>query len=290
MQTNNLEIGQTDILEVYPSGPVPMAKSCAISEIIETTEDGRPRYLHHVTLPQLYFYQSKNSQNSKGALLIFPGGGYGIISIENEGRKVAENFQNEGFDVFVLKYRTPHVQCQEHAEWVALTDAMAATYQIKNRGYTYFGVIGFSAGGHLAASLSTIAGKNPWYKQWANPSFVCLLYPVISMQSAIHAGSKNNLLPNGSQEMRSLFSIENQVHAQVPPTIIIHATDDAVVSFRHSEWYFHSLIQQNIPAELHLFPHGGHAFGIGPSHKTEAPDWIPLALSFFSRFSGNQDL
>lgn len=282
-----MKIGQTNSLDVYSPGTILLARPCTIPESMEYTDDGRPRYLHHVTIPQLYFFKSNSKKQAKGALLIFPGGGYGIISIENEGRKVAERFHNEGFDVFVLKYRTPNFHCQEHAEWAALTDAMVATERIKNLGYSFLGIIGFSAGGHLAASVSTIAGKNPWNKKWVRPDVVCLVYPVISMQSEVHAGSKDNLLPEGNQDLTALFSLENQVHAQTPPTLIIHATDDEVVSFRHAEWYFHALIKEKIPSALHLFPSGGHAFGIGPLHKPDAPDWIPLALPFFSLFNGN---
>lgn len=282
-----LAIGQFDVLSLYPDGNILLNKSCGLAEKIDSTDEGRPRYIHQVTVPELYYYKTFKPNPQKAAILILPGGGYGIISIENEGRKVAERFQNEAFDVYVLKYRTPNSKCQTEKQWAPLTDAQAAVDLIKKRGHEKLGVVGFSAGGHLGAQLGTLAEKNPHYKAIHSVDYICLVYPVISMRESPHLGSRKNLLPDTSKQWVDLFSLENQIHAKTPPTLLIHSVDDDVVSYQHSDLFFGALLKKKIHSEIHLFPFGGHAFGIGKLHKTGAPEWIHLAVDFFQQFKGN---
>lgn len=277
-------MAQPEVFSIYPSGKSLLSKSCLAQEKIDTAEEGRPRYIHQVTEPSLAFYKTFKPNPKKTALMVLPGGGYGIISIENEGRKIAERFQSEGFDVYVLKYRTPSADCQTEKQWAPLTDAMVALDLIRKRGHEKVGVIGFSAGGHLGAQLATLFESNPHVPANLPPDFCCLVYPVISMKENPHEGSKRNLLPDSSKKWVDQFSCEKQIQAKTPPVLLIHSIDDEVVSYQHSELFFSALLRKKIHAEIHLFPFGGHAFGLGKSYKPNAPEWIHLAVDFFNQF------
>lgn len=277
-------MAQPDTINIYPKDKIPLAKSCSLKEKIDTTDEGRPRYIHNVTEPQIYYFKTFKANPNNTALLILPGGGYGIISIENEGRKVAERFNSEGFDVYVLKYRTPNPACQVERQWAPLTDAMTALELIRKLGHETVGVIGFSAGGHLGATLGTLFDKNPHHPPIKPPDFSCLVYPVISMSEFPHVGSRSKLFADTSRQWVDLFSAEKNITATSPPTLLIHATDDEAVPYQHSELFFGAMVKKKVHAEIHLFPYGGHAFGIGKSYKPESPEWIQLAIDFIQQF------
>jgi acetyl esterase/lipase len=279
-------LAQHDEINLYPNGKIILNSPCGAKEKIDTTDEGRPRYIHKVTEPKLWFYKTFKPNPKKVALLVLPGGGFGMVSIENEGRKVAERFQSEGFDIYVLKYRTPSSECQTEKQWAPLSDAMTALELIRKQGYEKIGVVGFSAGGHLGAQLATLFDSNPHVPAISPPDFCCLVYPVISMKESPHEGSRRNLLPDTSKKWVELFSCEKQINAKTPPVLLIHSIDDEVVSYQHSELFFSSLLKKKVHAEIHLFPFGGHAFGIGKSYKPESPEWINLAVDFFNQFRG----
>ena len=279
---------QPEVVGVYPGGKVLLAKACALKEKVDTATSGRPLFFSKVTLPEMHYYKTYKPNPRRTAILVIAGGSYQFVSIDNEGRKVAERLQSEGYDVYVLKYRPPLADCQTEPSWVPLTDAMAAIDVIRKRGHERVGVMGFSAGGHLAASLSTLYNQNPHFQAIAPPDFCCLVYPVISMEENQHKATLKNLLQadSTSKAKLALFSLNQQVNPKTPPTLLIHSVDDEVVPYQQSELYFESLLKNKVHAEIHLFPLGGHGYGLGKTERPEAPEWINLAIDFFERFKG----
>lgn len=231
-----------------------------------------------VTQPTLTVFKPKNPNGT--SIVIFPGGGYAFLAISKAGYKVAEWLNSLGITAFVLKYRLPSDAIMEDKSIGPLQDAQEAIRYIRRHAEEWnldadkIGVIGFSAGGHLAATLST-RFDDEVYKvsdnTSAKPDFSMLIYPVISMMDDItHKGSRNKLLGKSpTEEMKIKFSTEKQVSTKTPPTFLAHAIDDKVVVVENSLQYLLALKQNQIPAELHVYQNGGHGFGLG---KVETSD------------------
>ncbi len=278
-------LAQTEILPIYPDGKIPLNKNCGVAEKVDTTTGGHPNHIRNVRKPEIWYWKSMKPHKKRVAVLIIPGGGYEFLSVENEGRKVAEKVLNEGYDAFVLKHRLPDETCMESPAWVPLTDAMAGLQKIRSYGYEKIGVIGFSAGGHVAGSLITLFDKNPHFPAVTPPDFACLVYPVISFSESVDMDSRKRLI--GSDTTNPLvkqFSLENQVSPKTPPAILVHSVDDQAVSYINSELFFQAALKQKVHAEIHLYPSGGHGFGIGKVDHHETPDWMPLTMFFFDRY------
>jgi dienelactone hydrolase len=196
------------------------------------------------------------------------------LSHEKEGDKVAAWFQSIGVSAFVLKYRLPSDVIMKDKTIGPLQDAQEAIRTLRRRADEWnldtakIGVIGFSAGGHLASTVSTHYNDKVYESKdniSARPDFSILIYPVISMEDAItHKGSKENLLgKNASVEIVEKYSNEKQVDANTPKTFLVHATDDKAVPVENSINYYLALKNQKVPVEMHLYEHGGHGFGLG---------------------------
>ena len=225
--------------------------------------------------PQLWYYPSPHPKKKGTAVLIIPGGGYKNLAFEHEGIKVAEWLNKIGISAFVLRYRTPHWEPKPCKTKVALLDAQRALQIIAENAKKWnidnakIGIIGFSAGGHLAATLSNhfdfiSSGKSTDKKSY-RPSFCILVYPVISMTDKLtHMGSKYSLLGKSpTDEEVHYFSNELQISDEkTPPTLLIHAIDDAVVIPENSIMYHEALQENKIPTRLYLMGQGGHGFGI----------------------------
>lgn len=208
------------------------------------------------------------------SVVICPGGGYHHLSINKEGFKIAKWLNTLGISAFVLKYRMPSDLTMKDKTIGPLQDAQEAIRTVRRNVQKWqldpnkIGIIGFSAGGHLAATLSTQFAKKVYDSKdntSACPDFSILMYPVISMEEGItHKGSKTNLLgENPTVEMIENYSNERQVNATIPKTFIVHATDDKAVPVENSIKYYLALKQNKIPVEIHLFESGGHGFGLG---------------------------
>lgn len=231
-----------------------------------------------VTEPTLTVFKPKNPNGT--SVVIFPGGGYAYLAISKEGYKVAEWLNTLGITAFVLKYRLPSDAIMEDKSIGPLQDAQEALRHIRRNSKEWkldadkIGVIGFSAGGHLAATLST-RFDDEVYKvsdnTSAKPNFSLLIYPVISMMDDItHKGSRNKLLGKSpTEETKIKFSGEKQISTKIPPTFLAHAIDDKGVVVENSLQYLLALKQNQIPAELHVYQNGGHGFGLG---KVETSD------------------
>jgi len=220
----------------------------------------------------LYFQLRK--KNLVGtAVLICPGGGYSGVSQIKEGSEIAKWFNNLGVSAFVLYYRMPN----GHHE-IPLKDAQTAFNIIQQRAKEWninkkkIGIMGFSAGGHLASTVGThFKTKNE------RPAFMILGYPVVTMDKELtHAGSRKNLLGmNPSDDLVKLYSNELQVTKKTPPTFIVHAKDDKTVPIANSEQLFKALQQNKVPAELQIFEIGGHGFGMR-KNGIPADNWDEL--------------
>jgi acetyl esterase/lipase len=215
-----------------------------------------------------------NQENKGAAVLICPGGGYERLAYVISGTQLAKWFNSIGISAFVLNYRLPNSPDVRQREIAPLQDAQRAMRVIRANAEKWqikpdkIGVLGTSAGGHLAANLGTAtedaAKINDELDKFPfNPNFMILVSPVINMGEYAHAGSKKNLLgANLTKELIEKYSLEKQVTATTPPVFIVHAADDKVVNPRNSLMFYNALLDKNISASLHIFPNGGHAIAL----------------------------
>jgi len=230
--------------------------------------------------PTLSVFLPNKGKANGTAVMICPGGGYSFLSFENEGFQVASWLNDLGITAFILKYRLPNDAIMEDKSIGPLQDAQRAVRLIRRKAHKWninpqkIGVIGFSAGGHLAASLATHFDEKvytPDDKLSARPDFSILVYPVITMKEKYaHQGSKRNLLgKDPNKDLIEFFSNELMVTANTPPTFLIHAADDQTVPVENSLMYFNSLRTNDVPSELHIYQKGGHGFALKASESTE---------------------
>ncbi|MGO4918569.1 prolyl oligopeptidase family serine peptidase [Maribacter spongiicola] len=234
------------------------------------------RGVSKVSQPTLTPFLTDASIANGTAVIICPGGGYTHLAINKEGYKVAKWLNTLGISAFVLKYRMPTDETMTDKTLGPLQDAQEAMRMVRKNAKRYnidaskIGILGFSAGGHLASTLSTHFNDTVYEHDAsisARPDFSVLIYPVISMKDGVtHAGSKRNLLgENPSEERINQYSNALQIQNTTPPTFLVHATDDTVVPVENSLEYYNTLKQYNVPAELHIYENGGHGFGLGVS-------------------------
>jgi acetyl esterase/lipase len=234
-------------------------------------KDGELQNTSKVVTPTLSVYLPEGVKANGTAVLILPGGGYGHLSMLKEGKKIAQWLNSMGITAFVLKYRLPSDVIMKNKTTGPFHDAQESMKIIRRNAVKWgidpqkVGVIGFSAGGHLAATLSTHLKEAPQDTVSSRPDFSLLIYPVISMKSEItHKGSRLNLLgENPQRELIDKFSNELRVTPATPPTFIVHAADDLSVPAENSLNYFLALRNNHVPAELHIYEKGGHGFGLG---------------------------
>jgi acetyl esterase/lipase len=267
------------VIDLYPKG-VPNAKiNLDYAEKADTAANGKIR-VSKVIKPQLIaYYPAKPNGTS---VIICPGGGYSILSISHEGYLIAQKFNEIGITAFVLKYRLPSELVMEDKSIGPLQDAQQAVKIVREKAVDFninpakIGIMGFSAGGHLASTLGTHFSKSVLENQnntSLRPDFMILIYPVISFGEIAHNGSKNNLIGlNPSEEQVKLYSNELQVSAETPPTFLIHANDDKSVPSENSLNFAIKLKQAGVNCELHLYSAGGHGFGL--DNKTTKDQWI----------------
>lgn len=240
----------------------------------EEIKDGKLQSTSQVSIPTLSIFLPKEIKQNQTAVVILPGGGYTHLAFDKEGTKVAEWLNTLGIAAFVLKYRLPNDLIMTNKVVGPLQDAQEAirivrlNAKIWNIDPNKIGIMGFSAGGHLASTLSTHYDDRVYEtssKISARPDFSLLIYPVISMQNDItHKGSQTSLLgQNPSQQDIDNFSNEKKVTAQTPPAFLVHATDDGAVMAENSVNYYLALKKNGVTAELHLYEKGGHGFGLG---------------------------
>lgn len=252
-------------LLLWPDG-VPNSRH--VTEHVENRADGhRNRWVTGICEPTISIHRATGENRSDTAVVVCPGGGYAGLAYDKEGHDTARWLNSLGVTAVVLKYR-----CREYGQPAPRDDAQRAIATVRRRAQELrvaadrIGIMGFSAGGHVASTAGTrfrdfeIVGQTVS----SRPDFMILIYPVISMEAAItHGGSRLGLLgENPTDELVEKYSNDRQVTAETPPTFLVHAADDRAVPLENSLRMMRALEDAGVPVELALYEHGGHGFGL----------------------------
>jgi acetyl esterase/lipase len=271
----SINIKAQEIINLY-QGTIPNSKESGKKEPGENKG-----MFARVTKPTLEVYLPEKERSTGAAVVICPGGGYSVVVYQGEGIKTAKEFAKNGIAAFVLKYRIPDDSTMVDKKIGPLQDAQQAIKIVRENASKWgidknkIGIMGFSAGGHLASTEATHYKKAVIENNEntnLRPDFQILIYPVTSMQDSLtHRDSRASLLgKNPSKETINEFSNEFQVDENTPPAYITQAGDDKVVDVDNSIVFYESLRHHKVPAEMHLYPKGGHGFVL--SLKTE--EWM----------------
>jgi acetyl esterase/lipase len=270
---NFVMIGQEFRLPLY-SGTIPNSINTGAQEKIEKQEI---TVISNVQVPDMAVYLPTKKLSTGQAVVICPGGGYWILAYDLEGTDIARYLNSIGVAAIVLKYRLPtYGNCTEPHK-VPLMDAQRAMRLVRyhaaewNIDAAKIGIMGFSAGGHLASTLGTHfdfgnpSATDPVEKMSCRPDFMVLMYPVITFtDQSMHLGSREALLgktPN--PDLVKYYSNELQVTNDTPPAFIVHASDDSGVPVQNALLMFEALQSRKVPAEMHILSEGEHGFGLG---------------------------
>jgi acetyl esterase/lipase len=256
-------------IPLYP-GNIPNAKGLPLNK----TNAGQTAFTR-VAEPALRLYLHAKDSVLRTAVIICAGGGYANVNITREGYRVAEAFNKSGIAAIVLRYRLPDDQTNINKSIAPLQDAQQAIRTVRDSASSWgidparIGIMGFSAGGHLASSLGVHYRDelidNPG-KTNLRPDFMILVYPVISFSDAIgHKGSRDNLLgKTPSADTVRYFSNEWHVTSETPPAFLTHPTNDKVVPVQNSLRFYEALLEKGVSAEMHIYSKGGHGYGTTP--------------------------
>lgn len=267
---------QAQEIQVWPNGVPGSVENVDYKESYTYDAFNEVRGISQISTPTITTFLADASIANGTAVVICPGGGYTHLAINKEGYKVAKWLNTLGVSAFVLKYRMPSDITMKDKTIGPLQDAQEAIRLVRknakqwNIDHNKIGVMGFSAGGHLASTLSTQYNDKVYpleNKISARPDFSILIYPVVSMKDGItHQGSKKSLLgDNPSEELVIKYSNVLQVDNTTPPTFLVHASNDKAVPVENSLTYYNALKKNEVPAELHIYENGGHGFGLGVS-------------------------
>ena len=279
-------------VKLWPGEPPGAIASSTYREVVQLRDNdpNKPR-ISKVTEPTLEVFLPPKETATGAAVVICPGGGYGVLAYDHEGIQVAKFFNSIGIAGLVLKYRLPSDEIMQDKSVGPLQDVQEAIRTARRRaaewGYSpnKIGVMGFSAGGHLAGTATTMYAEKvytPADATSARPDFSILVYGVLSLDpSIVHGGTAKSLLgpkPDPAQVER--FSSDLRVDAQTPPTFVVHSQDDKTVPVEHSLRFFRAMKKFNVPGELHIFEKGGHGYGLGvnPGSPSHWPDTLKVWL------------
>ena len=287
-----LSTDPTEVVPLWPGTP-PGGEGLNLTARIEDRSPDpnlyHDRIVTAIGAPYLKVFRPERPDGS--ALLVAPGGGYIRVVVDKEGFEAARRLNASGVTVFILYYRLPGEGWARAAD-VPLQDAQRAMRLIRGNANAYgidqnrLGALGFSAGGHVAASLAT-RGNDAVYAPLdeadaldARPNFAALMYPVITMTAGAHPGSRQSLLgANPTDAEIEAYSCEKHVTATTPPTFIaLAADDDSVPPGPNGIAMFEALRAAKVPAELHVFEEGGHGFGLRLAKAKPASVWPDLLL------------
>ena len=276
-------------MELY-KGKVPNSTNAPNKENTIIGDDKVMR-VAKVSVPSITMY--KPAQQNGMAVIICPGGGYSILAWNKEGTKVAEEFNKWGITAFILRYRLPDDTTMIDKSIAPLQDAQQAVRLVRANATEWgidrnkVGIMGFSAGGHLASTAATHftfkADQKNNDTTSVRPDFAVLVYPVISFDTTFgHIGSKNKLIgTNATADKIAFFSNELQVTQNTPPIFLIHAGDDKTVPVENSIRFYQACIKNKVPVEMHLYPKGGHGFGL--NNTTTTDNWMERLRNWLSK-------
>lgn len=262
-------------IPLYP-GDIPNAQPVPDGEVVSASQN-----VVNVSRQTLRIYLPPKEKANGTAVIVCPGGGYGTLVMKREGYDVAEALNRLGIAAFVLKYRLPSDKTNKDKSIAPLQDSQQAIQVVRQRAAEWninperIGIMGFSAGGHLAATAGTHFAKayidNPAGLN-LRPDFMVLVYPVVSFLDSLgHTGSRDRLLgPTATTDQLKLFSNDLQVTPQTPPAIMLHSGDDKVVPVGNSLVFYEALLRNGVPATLHIYPKGNHGFSLAPAKE----DWF----------------
>lgn len=266
-------MAQDTIIPLWPKDKIPNHIKTNEKEVHDYTNILR---ISKVQEPTIEVYLPSKSNATGQAMLIFPGGGYHILAYDWEGTDIAKFLNGKGIAGIVVKYRLPSSKTQTEKRNVPLIDAQRAIRMVRSNAQKWninenqIGIMGFSAGGHLASTLGTHFNEKVYEpidiidEQSTRPDFMALIYPVITFtQTTKHSGSQKALLGDApSKELLEHFSNELQVTSETPPTLLVHATDDSGVPVENSLMFFQAVKDKGVSATMHIYPNGGHGFSL----------------------------
>jgi acetyl esterase/lipase len=268
-------------IELWPDGPPGLPSPPPAEELRERSTDPgyNDRILVHIARPRLAVFRPARPNGA--AVLIMPGGGYQWVVVDKEGYEMARWLAARGVTAFVLFYRLA-IDGWGDGPDVSLVDARRAMRLVRGAGFRHVCAMGFSAGGHACAQLLT-----HFESAAARPDAAALLYPVISMSAPeAHAGSRRALLgDNPSLALERAYSPHLQIPADAPPTFLLHAEDDASVPVANTLMMRDALRARGVATEAHLFPDGGHGFGLRLARGKSVEHW-PDLLFAWGRYRG----
>ena len=289
----SLQANSQEVFPLWSDSQIPNYKQSNEQEFIP---ERNIIFIQKVQKPTLeVFLPSKQNANGM-AVLILPGGGYSGVAYDWEGTDYAKWFNSIGIAAFVLKYRMPQSASVITSYKAPIQDAQRAIRYVRAHAGKFnidkdkVGVIGSSAGGHLASTLAIhdtnyYDFKDDIDKEKIKPDFQMLIYPVVSMKREVtHMGSRNNLLGKTPEEVLiQQYSNELNVKENTPVTFIIHSGNDKVVPIENSLRLYKALLSKNVNTTMHIFPEGGHGYSLGLTKKS-TPDWTSLAKEWLIQF------
>jgi acetyl esterase/lipase len=286
----------TETIALWPAGPPGGDKVTAAETIVERGDAKglRDRALTHTRNPTLVVFRPKTPNGA--AVMLMPGGGYERVVLDKEGYETARWLNARGYTCFVLFYRLPGDGWASGPD-VSLQDAQRGLRLVRSRAAAMgfspdrISIMGFSAGGHVAASLTTRFSAKVYDRVdaaddlSAKPNLSALIYPVITMDPTfMHAGSRKQLLGLApTPEQIALYSPEKQVAADLPPVFLLHAADDKTVPVENTLAMFAALKAKAVPTEMHVFEEGGHGFGLRFTKDKPVAAWPGLFEAFARR-------
>jgi acetyl esterase/lipase len=282
--------GRAQTVEELPlRAPLPRNSRQSVEQVIyrhnNYDDRGFNRVVQKIAVPTLTVYHPAKPDARRTAVVVCPGGGYSYVAIDREGHALGRYFSARGITVVVLKYRLPDVSVTKDALPLSQQDGLLAVQFVRGRAQEWninpkrIGILGCSAGGHLAGSVGVLGEA----MHGTRPDFVALLYPVVCMEGPnAHGGSRMQLLgASPSPELLAEYSLERRARSGLPPFFLVHANDDGGVPPQNSELLAAALKEKGVSAELLLVERGGHGFGLG--RDAESARWKDAFLAWLEK-------